>query len=184
MIQSSGTQVIERLGVLDANTAVTQGGNTAMEAHRQPKLLDLVRERCRVKHYSLHTGQAYVQWIRRYILFHGKRHPRDMYGPEVEAFLTSLAIQGHVAPSTQSQALAALLFLYREVLGVDLPWLDGVTRAKKPPRLPVVLTRDEVKALLAQLDGVHWLLASLMHGSGLRLMEALRLRVKDLAITG
>jgi integrase len=155
-----------------------------MEAHHQPKLLDLVRERCRVKHYSLRTEQAYVQWIRRYILFHGKRHPMEMGGPEVEAFLTSLAVPGHVAPSTQNQALAALLFLYREMLGVDLPWLDGITRAKKPPRLPVVLTRDELKALLAQLDGVHWLLASLMYGSGLRLMEALRFRVKDLDNTG
>lgn len=151
-----------------------------MEATRQPKLLDRVRERCRVKRFSLRTEQAYTHWIRRYILFHGKRHPRELGAPEVEAFLTSLAVHYAVAPSTQNQALAALLFLYREVLGVELPWLDGVTRAKKPPRLPVVLTREEVKALLAQLDGVHWLLASLMYGSGLRLMEALRLRVKDL----
>lgn len=150
-----------------------------MEAPRQPRLLDQVRERCRVKHYSLRTEQAYTHWIRRYILFHGKRHPRDMGAPQVEAFLTHLAVQEDVAPSTQNQALAGILFLYRDVLGIELPWLDGVTRAKKPPRLPVVLNRDEVRALLAQLDGVNWLLASLMYGSGLRLMEALRLRVKD-----
>lgn len=150
-----------------------------MEAPRQPRLLDQVRERCRVKHYSLRTEQAYTHWIRRYILFHGKRHPRDMGAPEAEAFLTHLAVQEDVAPSTQNQALAGILFLYRDVLAIELPWLDGVTRAKKPPRLPVVLNRDEVRALLAQLDGVNWLLASLMYGSGLRLMEALRLRVKD-----
>lgn len=150
-----------------------------MEAPRQPRLLDQVRERCRVKHYSLRTEQAYTHWIRRFILFHGKRHPRDMGAPEVEAFLTHLAVKEDVAPATQNQALAGILFLYRDVLGVELPWLDGVTRAKRPPRLPVVLTRDEVRALLAQLDGVFWLIASLMYGSGLRLMEALRLRVKD-----
>lgn len=150
-----------------------------METSQQPRLLDQVRERCRTKHYSLRTEQAYTHWIRRFILFHGKRHPRDMGAPEVEAFLTYLAVRENVAASTQNQALAAILFLYREVLGIELPWLDGVTRAKKPPRLPVVLTRDEVRALLAQLDGVYWLLASLMYGSGLRLMEALRLRVKD-----
>lgn len=151
-----------------------------MEAPRQPRLLDRVRERCRVKRFSLRTEQAYSHWIRRSILFNGKRHPRDMGAPEVEAFLTPLAVDGNVAPSTQNQALAAILFLYREVLGIDLQWLDGITRARKPPRLPVVLSRNEVKALLAHLDGIHWLLASLMYGSGFRLMEALRLRVKDI----
>lgn len=150
-----------------------------MEAPRRPRLLDQVSERCRVKHYSLRTEQAYVQWIRRFILFHGKRHPRDLGAPEVERFLTHLAVSGKVAAATQNQALAAILFLYRDVLAIELPWLDGITRAKKPPRLPVVLTHEEVKALLARLDGVYWLLASLMYGSGLRLMEALRLRVKD-----
>ncbi|AGA32807.1 Integron integrase IntIPac [Thioalkalivibrio nitratireducens DSM 14787] len=132
-----------------------------METPRLPRLLDQVRERCRVKHYSLRTEHAYVHWIRRFIVFHGKRHPREMGAPEVEAFLSHLAVHENVAPSTQNQALAAILFLYREVLGTDLPWLDGVTRAKKPPRVPVVLTREEVRALLARLDGVHWLLASL-----------------------
>jgi integron integrase len=154
----------------------------AMETARRPRLLDQVRERCRVKHYSLRTELAYVhwiRWIRRFLVFHDKRHPREMGGPEVEAFLSHLAVQENVAPSTQNQALATILFLYREVLEMQLPWLDGVTRAKKPPRVPVVLTRDEVRAVLARLDGVHLLLASLMYGSGLRLMETLRLRVKD-----
>lgn len=154
-----------------------------MEASKPPRLLDQVRERCRVKHYSLRTEQAYTHWIRRFILHHGKRHPRDMGAPEVEAFLTHLAVRENVAAATQNQALAAILFLYREVLAVELPWLDGVTRAKKPPRLPVVMTREEVRALLARLDGVYWLLASLMYGAGLRLMEAMRLRATDVTTT-
>ncbi len=150
-----------------------------MEATRQPRLLDQVCERCRVKRYSLRTEQAYTHWIRRFILFHDKRHPRTMGAAEAEAFLTYLAVEGKVAAATQNQALAAILFLYRDVLAMEQPWLDGVTRAKRPARLPVVLSRAEVRALLARLDGVHWLLASLMYGSGLRLMEAVRLRIKD-----
>lgn len=106
-----------------------------------PKLLDQVRERIRVKHYSIRTETQYVQWIRRFILFHGKKHPRDMGAPELEAFLTNLAVAGNVAAATQNQALSALLFMYKEVLGIDLPWLDNVTRAKRPQRLPVVMTR-------------------------------------------
>jgi integron integrase len=144
-----------------------------------PRLLDLVRERLRVKHYSIRTEEQYVSWIRRYILFHGKRHPREMGLREVEAFLTDLAVAGRVSASTQNQAKAALLFLYAQVLGTELGWLDGVTSAKAARRLPVVLTEQEAKALLAQLTGVHWVLASLLYGAGLRLMEALRLRVKD-----
>lgn len=150
-----------------------------MDGERQPRLLDQVRERCRVKHYSLRTERAYAHWIRRFILFNDKRHPRDLGAPEVEKFLTHLATAENVAAATQNQALAAILFLYREVLTIELPWLENVTRAKKPPRLPVVLTRNEIKALLSRLDGINWLLAGLMYGSGLRLMEALRLRVKD-----
>ncbi|MGK2913283.1 MAG: integron integrase [Porticoccaceae bacterium] len=145
-----------------------------------PKLLDQVRDRIRVKHYSIRTETQYVQWIRRFILFHGKRHPRDMGAPEVEAFLTHLAVEGKVAASTQNQALSALLFLYREVLGIDLPWLKDVTRAKRPQRLPVVLTRDEVRAVLGKMDGVYGLLARLLYGTGMRLMEVIRLRVKDI----
>ncbi|BBA34416.1 integron integrase [Methylocaldum marinum] len=138
-----------------------------------------MRDKIRVKHYSLRTEDAYVQWIKRFILFHGKRHPKDMSAPEVEAFLSHLATQRNVAASTQSQALSAILFLYREVLGIELPWLENVTRAKKPQRLPVVLTVQEVKSVLAHLDGRNWVMASLLYGSGLRLMECVRLRVKD-----
>src|SRR5712691_463399 len=124
-----------------------------------PKLLDQVRERIRVKHYRLRTEDAYLHWIRRFIFFHGKRHPRQMGGPEVEAFLSHLATAGRVAPSTQNQALAALLFLYREVLAKELPWMNGMVRAKRPARVPVVLTASEVRALLGQLDGTRWLAA-------------------------
>src|SRR5688572_25069501 len=144
-----------------------------------PRLLDQVRELIRVRHYSIRTEEAYVQWIRRFILFHGKRHPREMGAPELTAFLSDLAVQHKVAASTQNQALHAILFLYRDVLKVDLPWLDEVQRARKSQHLPVVFTREEVKALLAQLQGTTWLMAMLTYGSGLRLLECLRLRVKD-----
>lgn len=145
-----------------------------------PKLLDRVRERIRYKHYSLRTEESYVQWIRRFVFFHGKRHPSEMGAPEVEAFLTSLAVEGNVAASTQNQARSALLFLYKEVLGSELPWLNNVEQAKKPRRLPVVLTEDEVRGVLAGLDGVAWLAAALLYGAGLRLMECMRLRVQDI----
>jgi integron integrase len=143
------------------------------------RLLDQVRERIRVKHYSLRTEDAYLHWIRRFIFFNGKHHPREMGGPEVEAFLSHLATAGRVAPSTQNQALSALLFLYREVLELELPWLDGVVRAKRSQHVPVVLTENEVRALLARLDGTKWLAASLLYSTGMRLLEGLRLRVKD-----
>ena len=145
----------------------------------EPKLLDQVRGKIRFKHYSLRTEQAYLDWIKRFILHFGKRHPRTLGGPEVEAFLTHLAVAGKVAASTQNQAKSALLFLYREVLEIELPWLDRVEAAKAPKRLPVVLTRDEVQALLVRLEGTSWLIANLLYGTGLRIMEALRLRVKD-----
>ena len=153
-------------------------GNTP--ASGSPKLLDQMRDRLRVKHYSLRTETQYIQWVRRFILFHGKRHPKEMGAREVEAFLTHLAVQGEVAASTQNQALSALLFLYRDVLELDLPWLGEVVRAKTPKRLPVVLTRQEVKSVLANMTGVYRLMASLLYGSGMRLMECVRLRVKDL----
>ena len=145
----------------------------------KPRLLDRVRETLRARHYSRRTEEAYVAWIRRYILFHGKRHPADMGAPEITRFLTSLAVGAEVAASTQNQALSALLFLYREVLALDLPWLDGVVRAKRPQRLPVVLTRDEVRAVLQRLDGMPRLMAYLLYGAGLRLLECCRLRVQD-----
>jgi integron integrase len=142
-------------------------------------LLDQVRDRIRVKHYSIRTETQYVQWIKRFIIFHDKRHPKDMGAPEVEAFLTHLAVVGNVAAATQNQALSAILFLYREVLCINLPWLDGVVRAKTPQRLPVVLTRQEVASVLERMSGVYALLAQLLYGTGMRLMECVRLRVKD-----
>lgn len=145
-----------------------------------PRLLDQVRGKIRLKHYSLRTEQTYVDWIKRFIRHFGKRHPRELGAVEVEAFLTHLAVVGRVAASTQNQAKSALLFLYREVLGTQLPWLDNVQQAKAPRRLPVVLTREEVQAVLVRLDGMHWLITSLLYGSGMRLMECLRLRVKDI----
>jgi integron integrase len=146
---------------------------------RPPRLFDRVREAARVRHYSRRTESAYWAWIRRFIFFHGKRHPAEMGAPEITKFLNSLAVEGNVAASTQNQALSALLFLYRDVLEQDLPWLDDVVRAKRPARLPVVLTRDEVRTLLLQMHGVPRLMAMLLYGAGLRLLECAHLRVKD-----
>jgi integron integrase len=150
---------------------------------RKPRLLDRVRETLRTRHYSRRTEKAYVAWIRRYIFFHAKRHPAEMGAPEVTRFLTWLAMNRSVAASTQNQALSALLFLYREVLGQDLPWLEDLVRAKRRPYLPVVLTRDEVRAVVGRLDGVPRLMAMLMYGAGLRLLECARLRVKDVGFS-
>jgi integron integrase len=150
---------------------------------KPPRLLEQVREAIRVRHYSLRTEETYVGWIKRFILFHGKRHPRDMGVQEVQQFLSHLAVAGHVAASTQSQALSALLFLYQQVLKQDMGWLDNVVRAKQPHRVPVVLTQDEVKAVLAHLSGTTWIMATLLYGAGLRLLECLRLRVKDVDFT-
>jgi integron integrase len=144
-----------------------------------PKLLDQVQGVLRVKHYSIRTERVYLDWIKRYILFHHKTHPAQMGAAEVEAFLTHLAVAGKVAASTQNQAKSALLFLYREVLAIELPWLDNVTQAKMPQRLPVVLTVSEVKSVLNRLDGTLGLMAGLLYGGGFRLMECVRLRVKD-----
>ena len=144
-----------------------------------PRLLDRLRAETRVRPYSIRTEDTYVAWARRYILFHAKRHPLDMGVVEVTAFLTHLAVERNVAAATQNQAKSALLFLYREVLGVQLPWLDEVIAAKTPRRLPTVLTQGEVRALLHELNGTMGLLASLLYGTGMRLLEGLRLRVKD-----
>lgn len=146
---------------------------------RPPRLLDQVRDAVRLRHYSYRTEQAYVAWIRRFILFHRKRHPADMGREEIERFLSALAVDGRVSASTQNQALAAVLFLYREVLRQDPGWVDGIVRAKRPHRLPVVLNVEEVEALLRHLRGTSWIMAMLLYGAGLRLMECLRLRVKD-----
>ncbi len=150
---------------------------------KSPRLLDQVRDRIRIKHYSLRTETTYVHWIKRFILFHGKRHPKDMGAPELEEFLSHLATDLDVAASTQNLALSALLFLYKEVLGQKLPWLGDVTRAKKPQRLPTVLSRTEVERLMAALpDDTAGLIARLLYGTGMRLMEGVRLRVKDVDV--
>jgi integron integrase len=146
----------------------------------EKKLLDQVRAAVRMKHFSYRTEQAYVGWARRFVLFHGKRHPREMGAGEIAAFVSHLATAGNVAASTQNQALAAILFLYRSVLGREIPDVDDVIRARKPTRLPVVLNRSEVSAFLGRMQGSPGLVARLLYGSGLRLLEALRLRVKDL----
>lgn len=144
-----------------------------------PRLLDRVRIEIRTRHYSRKTEKAYVGWIRRFVLHHDKRHPAEMGEAEVTAFLSDLATRGRVSASTQNQALSAILFLYQAVLKQELPWMEGIVRAKRPVHVPVVLTRGEVRAILDLLDGTPHLAASLMYGSGLRLMECLRLRVKD-----
>ena len=153
--------------------------NTPSQPKSAPKLLDQLRDRIRLRYYSIRTEAAYLNWVKRFILFHGKRHPKDMGATEVEAFLTHLAVQGQVAAATQNQALSALLFLYREVLGQQLPWMDEVVRAKRPARLPVVLTVREVADVLGRMSGVYGLMAQLLYGTGMRLMECVRLRVKD-----
>ena len=143
------------------------------------RLLDQVRERIRYLHYSLRTEQAYVHWVRAFVRFHGMRHPRDMGRAEVEAFLSWLAVERGVAVSTHRQALSALLFLYQQVFGQHLPWMDAIGRPQRKPRLPVVLSADEVARVLALLQGEQRLLAQLLYGTGLRIAEALQLRVKD-----
>ncbi len=159
-------------------TSGRQSGTVA-EPSVRPRLLDEVRSRLRLKHYSIRTEQAYLYWIRRYIQANGRRHPRELDGVAVERFLSLLATRDNVAASTQNQALSALLFLYRDVLGMELPWMETVVRAKRPHRLPVVLSKGEVAVVLRHLSGRDWLMASLLYGSGLRLMECVRLRIKD-----
>ena len=152
---------------------------TQRPSNGKVKLLDQVREVIRVKHYSLRTENTYVDWIKRFILFHGKRHPSTLGAEEVRAFLSHLASERNVAASTQNQAFSALLFLYREVLKQDLPWIDDIERAKRPVKVPVVFTPDEVKTVLARMQGTALLMAQLLYGCGLRLTECTRLRVKD-----
>jgi integron integrase len=153
---------------------------TGHPRHEPPRLLDRVADAAIARHLSANTRKTYVRWIRRFVLFHRKRHPRDMGVAEVNAFLTHLAVDGHVSASTQNQALSALLFLYGPVLEQPLGLLEGVVRAKRPKRLPVVLTPDEVSRVLARLDGVPLMVALLLYGAGMRLNEALSLRVKDI----
>ena len=184
--RAAGMVTLRSRGPLSYRAASRDSGSAPPAVHEtgpaespKPRLLDRVREAIRARHYSRRTEEAYVAWMRRYIFFHGKRHPAEMGAPEITRFLTSLAVDGGVAASTQNQALSALLFLYREVLEVDLPWLDDIVRAKRPQRLPVVLTRDEVRAILRRLQGAPRLMAYLLYGAGLRLLECCGLRVQD-----
>jgi integron integrase len=156
---------------------------SAASSSAKPKLLDQVRQAIRTRHYSYMTEKAYVGWIKRFIFFHHKRHPVEMGEAEIAQFLSSLASDAHVSASTQNQAFNALLFLYREILKKDIGYVNGVVRAKRPHRLPVVLTRQEVRSILGSLDGSDWIMAMLLYGAGLRLMECLRLRVKDIDFT-
>ncbi len=151
-----------------------------MVVSKKPMLLEVVRQRIRLKHYSHRTEKSYVHWIRRFVLFHNRRHPRELGKLEIEAFLTHLAVDRKVSASTQNQAFNALLFLYRVVLELAMPQLDAVQRAKKPQHLPVVLSPEEVRQVLSQLDGKYWIAGNLLYGSGLRLIECLRLRVQDI----
>jgi integron integrase len=160
----------------DSFTAIKQ----SRVNEQQPKLLDRLRETLRTRHYSHRTEQTYSQWIKRFVYFHKLRHPEEMAESEINAFLTHLAVTEHVSSSTQNQALSALLFLYRHVLNREIGELRDVIRARKPKHLPVVLTKDEVKTVIGNLKGDKWLMANLMYGAGLRLMECLRLRVQDI----
>jgi site-specific recombinase XerD len=156
-------------------------GESSFPADREPKRLrDRLHAAIRARNYSRRTEKSYWYWIRFYVRYHGKRHPSEMGATEVNAFLSWLATERDVAAATQNQALAALLFLYKHVLGQELPWLGAMTRAKRPVRLPVVLAESEVRRLLSQMDGFKWLMASLLYGAGLRQSECLTLRVKDI----
>jgi len=169
------------MSFLAVSESVPQGmaSPDGLPASSRPRLLDELRAALRIRHYAYRTEQVYVDWVRRFILFHGKRHPRDMGAREVTAFLSHLATERCVSASTQNQAKAAILFLYENVLHIDLPWLGEVVSAQVSRRLPVVLTQKEVGAMLQCLDGTMGLIASLLYGTGMRVLEALRLRVKD-----
>jgi integron integrase len=177
---SSGAALVYSSVGDDVALAARAGREATAQGTPRPRLLDRVRDAIRARHYSRRTEKAYVAWIRRYIFFHGKRHPAAMGAAEITRFLTSLAVDGKVAASTQNQALSALLFLYRAVLQQEVPWLDDLVYAKRPHRLPVVLTRDEVRAVLVEIHGVPRLMAFLLYGAGLRLLECARLRVQDI----
>ena len=167
-----------RRNAADARPAPGSGHTVPEPGRRAPRLLDQVRERIRARHDSDRTEQSYLAWIKRYILSHGKRHPKDMREPEIEAFVSHLANERGVSSSTQTQALSAVLFLYREVLQIELGWVDGISRAKKREHVPVVLSREEVAAVLGQLSGREHLMAALMYGTGLRVTECVSLRVQ------
>lgn len=169
---------------LERNTTTAHGKTDTATVLAKPRLLDQVRAAIRTRHYSIRTEQTYVYWIKFFIVQQGMRHPKDIGAAEVEAFLSHLATERNVSASTQNQALAAILFLYKRVLDIELPWLDGITRAKQSTRLPVVLSQPEVSALLRHTSGQTGLIIRLLYGTGMRIMEALRLRVKDIDFSG
>jgi integron integrase len=169
-----------KIYTLNRNRSAGSAYNQCAAPRAKPKLLDQVRQAIRARHYSDRTNKAYVHWIKRYIFFHNKRHPLEMAEPEIGQFLSTLATEGHVSASTQNQALNALLFLYHEVLNKKIGLVDGVVRAKRSQRVPVVLTKEEVKNVINHMTGVPRLMALLLYGAGLRLMECCRLRVKDI----
>jgi integrase len=157
---------------------------SALASVAKPRLLDQIRQAIHTRHYSYMTEKAYVSWTKRFIFFHNKRHPAEMGETEIAQFLSALAQERHVSASTQNQALNALLFLYHEVLGKEIGYVSGVVRAKRPIRLPVVLSRQEVKSVLSSLSGSEWIMATILYGAGLRLMECMRLRVNDIDFAG
>jgi integron integrase len=165
--------------LLKRNRLERSAAVTAPATPPKPKLLDQVRQAIRTRHYSPRTEETYVHWIKRFIFFHNKRHPAEMAEAEIARFLSNLAAESHVSASTQNQALNAVLFLYRHVLRKDIGYVNGVVRANRPKRLPTVLTRQEVRSILGNLAGLEWIMTLLLYGAGLRLMECLRLRVKD-----
>ena len=183
MMETANTHKPARtLVVIDGGMNFKAGVRTPPTTQK-PKLLDQVRQAIRTRHYSSKTEESYVHWIKRFIFFHNKRHPAEMGEKEIAQFLSSLATQSHVSAATQNQALNAILFLYRDVLSKEIGYINGVVRAKRPHRLPVVLTRQEMKSILGILDRSDWLMAVLLYGAGLRLMECLQLRVKDIDFT-
>jgi site-specific recombinase XerD len=182
--RSDPRTMLTQINRREAITNAAAGAIGLQAVPQQSRLIPRLREAMRARRYSLKTEKAYMHWVRRYIFFHKLRHPKDMGPVEVTAFLNHLANERRVSASTQNQALAALLFVYRHLLQVELPWLDGLVRAKASKRLPTVLTQNEVQAILAKLSGTRWLMVSLMYGAGLRLNECLSLRVKDVDLSG
>ncbi len=174
-METSNVYRLNRDRISTNQPALTAG----VPSSAKPKLLDQVRQAIRTRHYSPRTEETYIHWIKRFIFFHNKRHPAEMAEAEIARFLSNLATESHVSASTQNQALNSVLFLYRQVLRKDIGYVNGVVRANRPKRLPTVLTRQEVRSIFGNLDGVEWIMAMLLYGAGLRLMECLRLRVKD-----
>jgi integron integrase len=166
-------------GIISSQSSASKPAITAVHNEKR-EVLERMRQAIRIRHYSLRTEEAYLAWIKRFIIFHDKKHPKDMGASEIQQFLSHLAVRVNVAASTQNQALCAIIFLYKNVLNIELPEFEEIVWAKKPKKLPVVFSQAEVKAVLGQLSGTYWIMGNLLYGSGLRLIECLRLRVKDI----